>query len=95
MSWSVLLIGTPANIAKALEDESAKLDGQSKIEFDAAKPHLAALVLENFANAEPYITPLVQLEAGGHGYATGTPDNTQQVYRTIQVKITPLYGRLV
>lgn len=95
MSWSVLLIGTPTNVAKALEDESTKLDGQSKIEFDAAMPHLRALVLENFANAEPYTIPLVHLEASGHGYATGTPDNVQQVQRTIQVKITPLHGRLV
>lgn len=91
MSWSVNLIGKPAAVAAALEEESGRLTDQSKVEFDAAKPHLVALVLENFANAEGYTEPIVQLEASGHGYAR----ETEQVQRNLQVKLTPLYGKLV
>jgi hypothetical protein len=87
MSWSITLIGKPENIATALTAQSEKFDGQTKIEFDAALPHLVGLVSQNFAN----ITPVLKLEASGHGYAT----NGEQVQRTCLVKIESLYGQLV
>lgn len=65
MSWSVNYIGKPEKIAEALEQQSEKLTGQSKTEFDAALPHLCALVKQNFNKAGDYI---VQLDANGHGY---------------------------
>ena len=64
MSWSVITKGTAEEVVKHLEDQSNMLDGQSKEEFDAALPHLIALVKEN--------TPgTVNLAAFGHGVKDG------------------------
>lgn len=83
MSWSVTLIGNPDNIAKALEKESEILSGNSKVEFDAALPHLLGLVKENFNTVQP---PVLKIVASGHGY-----DN----YRNCLVHIEHLTGKLV
>jgi hypothetical protein len=92
MSWSLNLIGRPAAIARAIEEMSAKLDGQSKVEFDAAKPHLAGLVGQNFVKpGEGQIEPVMQLNASGSGYVSG---GVQQ-YRSCAVELKSLYGRLV
>ena len=44
MSWSVTFIGLRDNVVRALEENSNKLDGQSKVEYDAAVPHFIGLV---------------------------------------------------
>lgn len=66
MSWSVIFIGKPGNVSKALNENSEKLSGQSKIEYDSALPHMDALVKENF-NAKEEHTPVVKITASGHG----------------------------
>lgn len=66
MSWSVTFIGKPENISKALKANSEQLSGYSKEEFDAALPHLEALVSQNF-NAKEEYTPVMKLVASGHG----------------------------
>jgi predicted ATPase len=68
MSWSINFIGSPENVSKALELNSANLTGQSKSEYDAALPHLKALVEQNVNNNYP-IT--VRIDANGHGDTTG------------------------
>ncbi len=88
MSWSVQFIGTPEKVANALEEQSAKLEGQSKIEYDDALPHMKALVMQNFAG----ITPTVKITANGHGYAT---TDGEQKQRHFVVSIEPAYGVLV
>lgn len=94
MSWSVALIGNPSKIAAALDKESARLEGQCKLEFDAALPHLKGLLAENFVadDATPgYPDPVLHLTAAGSGYQAGG----KQVYRTCLAKIESLHGQLV
>ena len=96
MSWSITSIGNPVNVAKELDEESARLTGQCKVEFDAALPHLKAIVLENFqTRPAPYCQPVVKLEASGHGSASGAGADLIQVERNCMVKIESHYAKLV
>lgn len=97
MSWSISVIGTPENVCKALDEESGKLTGQSKVEFDDALPHLKAIVAQNFASA-PYVCPLIDLEASGHGSAQADPVNkvdVRQVQRQLSVTLRHHYKKIV
>ncbi len=87
MSWSITLIGKPENVAAALEQQSEKMDGQSKIEYDSSLPHFVALVKENFGDN----TPLVKFSANGHGYAV----NGEQKQRQCNCCIELIYATLV
>lgn len=91
MSWSVYMVGTPENLAKALEVEGASWDGQSKLEFDAAKSALIALVKENFVGEGQQPQPTLVLEASGSGYANGG----QQIQRSCAVSLKPSYLKMV
>lgn len=90
MSWSVTLIGHPANIASALTAQSETLEGQSKVEFDSALPHMVALVNENF-NPVGMAPPVVKLAANGHGYANG--DDQRQRYFSASIEV--VYATIV
>lgn len=90
MSWNVTFIGDPINVVKALEENSAKLDGAFKVEYDAALPHLVGLVKENFNNNG--IGVIVKVTASGHGFK-GT-DGIDQ-YRQCTASVEQLYGVLV
>lgn len=87
MSWSITLVGKPENVAKALEENSAKLSGQSKAEYDAAIPHIVGLVNENFGQNPPTL----KVTAAGSGYANGK----DQVQRNCTVSIEAWYGTIV
>ena len=87
MSWSVTFIGYPENVVTALEKESEKLTGQSKVEYDSALPHLTGIVKENFGG----VAPLMKISANGHGYA----DSEGQKQRTLQCSIEQIYGIVV
>jgi hypothetical protein len=67
MSWSITVIGTPEKISAAIEQESEKLSGQCKTEFDAAKPHLHGLLAQNYSEAN-YAQPTLRLSANGSAY---------------------------
>lgn len=74
MSWSFSALGTKEAIVKALDDQSTKESGQCKIEFDAALPHLKALVCENFQSDEykkQYGSTLIDIDVNGSGSAQG------------------------
>lgn len=60
MSWSFSAIGKPEAVARALDTQNAGLTGQSKVEWDEAKPALKALVGANVG------TVAVQVNASGH-----------------------------
>lgn len=81
MSWSVNLVGTPFGISKELDLISEKLDGQSKKEFDEAKPHLQGL-LNQMVNQN------VRLNANGHATFT----NDEKTYGNISVVLESFYG---
>lgn len=83
MSYSVTFIGKSENIAEALKEKSNELQGPSKVEFDAALPHLVGLLEQNFNSSG---NPVLKLVASGHGH-----DN----YRQCSVELTYLGGTLV
>lgn len=74
MSWIINVTGKPKDVVIKLEDHSNLINGQSKIEFDAALPHIVGLVNENFG------TEIITISASGHGDS----DNT---YRHCSVNI--------
>lgn len=82
MSWSIQLIGNPENICAALDAESERLTGQSKDEFDAALPHLKALVGQNVSETQ---LPVLNLTASGHG----NKPTTGAGYNNVSCKIEP------
>jgi len=85
MSWSMYVVGTPLAIQQAISRESARLTGMSKQEFDAARPHLDALVGLNFDNASQQ-KRLLTFQAGGHGVSS---NGVMQV-SNLQVELKPL-----
>lgn len=87
MSWSIAIIGKADNIVKALEDQSAKLGGQSKVEFDSVLPSLVGIVKENFGNENQ----IIKLTASGHG----TASNGEQKQRQCVASIEMFYAQLV
>lgn len=97
MSWSFSAIGSPANVANALDEYSATLSGQSKVEFDDALPHLKALTLQNFNNVSPEHCPNVKLEASGHGSAKSGTDGEPDVQndRNFRCVLEASYVKLV
>lgn len=92
MSWSVQLIGSPENIVTALDEESGKLQDESKAEFDAVLPALKILAENNYSiKEEGFVQPLLKLDASGHGYVR----DGKRVSCTALVKLESLYGRIV
>lgn len=66
MSWSVTFIGTPEKITEALGKYSTTvLSGKSKEEFDAALPHFAGILAQNYSKPQD---PVMRLTASGHGH---------------------------
>ena len=61
MSWSFSAVGKPEAVLRALESQNSGLTGASKVEWDEAKPALAALVGANVGNVA------VKVSANGHG----------------------------
>lgn len=88
MSWSITLIGSPQNVASALTAQVEKMEGQSKVEFEGALPHLVGLCEQNFGVGSPTV---IKLAASGHGYA----QNGEQVQRTCAASIEGFYATLV
>jgi len=85
MSWSIQFIGKPDKVVTALQEQSGKLTGESKVEYDSALPHLVGLVNENHG-----ADILIKLAAAGHGYISGeTP------VRQLTASIELIYGLLV
>ena len=87
MSWSISFIGKPENVAKALNEHSDKLDGQSKLEYINALPNIIGIVSENFGNQDQ----LLKVTASGHGYAV----NGEQKQRQCSVNVEVFYSVLV
>lgn len=87
MSWSIIFIGQPDNVANALQEISKDWDVQSKLEYESALPHLIAIVKENFGGGNP----IVKINASGSGYAY----EGKQTQRRCTVSIEILHGTLV
>lgn len=61
MSWSIQTTGTAEEVVRQLEEQSKILTDQSKEEYDAALPHMIALVEQNIGG-------IINLSASGHGF---------------------------
>lgn len=68
MSWSFYAIGNAADFAAELDRQCGLCTGDSREEFEAAKPHLAALIALNTAGDLPAI---VKIEANGSASKSG------------------------
>jgi len=84
MSWSVRLIGTPEKVVEALDKYGEGLSGQSKEEFDEAKPALVALVNGNVGS-------MVDLSANGHASFT----DGKKTSGSVSVGLMQVYGNFV
>jgi hypothetical protein len=60
MSFSVSYIGKPEAIKRKLQEESNRLTGQSKTEFDTVRPALDTVLDQQVANG------VIMLSANGH-----------------------------
>lgn len=87
MSWSINFIGTSENVIKALEENSEKLNGVSKEEYEEVLPHLVGLVKQNYNTPSPYP---IKIDASGHGFKDANND-----YKNCTVSIMSLGGTLV
>lgn len=94
MSWSVSAVGEPEAVVRHLERYMAdQSPNQSKEEYDAAKPHLVALLRQNFATekaSEWAKGQLVSIDASG----SGTKVNGEDVQRNCSVTLRTI-GKLV
>jgi hypothetical protein len=88
MSWNVDKTGTVKEVVAELNETSTRLSGQSKVEFDAALPHLIAATEQNFAKDQngDAVDVRIHLSAYGHGYAVG--DDQRQ--RSLQIHLNTL-----
>ena len=85
MSWSITVLGKPEAIIKALDEHSGTLTGQSKEEYDEAKPYLQGLVALAVGEG-----PMVKVIASGHAlFKEG-----QKTDGSIHVSITQEYIKL-
>lgn len=89
MSWSVNYIGTPENVTKALDENSAKLQDKSKEEYDEALPHLKGLIAMNYN--KQFAGMGIKLVAAGHAYT----DGKDSAYSNCTISITPIDCTLV
>lgn len=99
MSWSFQAIGSPDKVIDALQSHSEKISKNpadySRVEFDEAKPHLIALVNQNYAHeGTTYSKPAVRLCASGSASSQtkmqGEPP--VKVQSSVSVTLENLYG---
>lgn len=69
MSFAVTFIGKPDAIKRKLVEESARLTGYSKIEFDAVKPALDTILEQQIGNGAIYLS--------ANGHASILPDGVK------------------
>lgn len=83
MSWNVQMAGKPEAVHKALETYGDTLTGQSREEFEEARPALQTLVA---ANVSPNV--VVKLNASGHA----TLQDGKKTYGSCSVALDQFYG---
>jgi hypothetical protein len=102
MSWSVEFVGHPDRVIDALKDHGTKLVGQAQIEYLDSVPHLIGLVSQSFVKegVPGYSKPFLKLKAHGSGVVgrkeleNGELGEMEQIARSVQVSIEPMYGVL-
>ena len=82
MSWSFQGTGKPEAVLRAIETTNSGLTGQSKGEWEKAKPALRTLIAANVGNVA------VEVNASGHA----TFINDEKTHGQCSVTIRPMYG---
>ncbi len=90
MSWSVSFIGKPHAVREELAKTSLTLSGQSKTEYDAALPHMQALVALNEPSAGT-TDDAIELIANGHS----TLQNDVRTYGSVNVSLKRTSTRII
>lgn len=85
MSWSNRWIGKRSGIKAAMARYSGTLSGQSKAEFELARPHLEALLDMNTNNQGD---PIISLDANGHAYHGSASPGAPPAQDYSQVSVT-------
>jgi len=88
MSWSFNVVGKSADFPEFFDKESARLTGDSKTEFDEARPHLQALI---GMNVNTNCQPLLSVNASGHA----SKKDGIVTYSNCSVEIKSLPGQLI
>lgn len=66
MSWSISFVGTPQNVAAAVEGYAPQLSGGSRAEYEKVAPSIVNLIRQNHANPEAgYVGRLILVRAAG------------------------------
>jgi len=81
MGWKFSATGTLEDLRRALDAEDEMMPAESKVEFEAAKPHLRGLLSLGAGKS----SATLHIEASGGAYER---DN-QPAYSTCNVKIVP------
>jgi hypothetical protein len=92
MSWSISTQGTPGEVMDSIGTLSESLTGQSKIEFDHVKEHLAKLVGQNYRGDAPGFPARVILRASGSGSFRDGPRGPELLGSSCAVSIEPVYN---
>lgn len=87
MSWSFAAVGKPDAIMRAIDKCVSTYSNESREEFDAAAPHLKALVCENMGEGV-----IVNVSASGHANFKIEPGKKEKVYGSLSVSIAPFCG---
>jgi hypothetical protein len=85
MSWSISVFGTVAGVKAALATECARYSGQSRKEFDDARPHLEGLL-------DQIVIPkgqLVRLVANGHATFNHVDGQDVKTFGHVSVTLEP------
>jgi len=83
MSWSINVIGKSQAIVSKLEALSESMSGDSKVEYDAALPHIIGIVEQNWSMDYPCVLNVI---ANGHGTTNA---------RSLNVEVKRLTSELV
>lgn len=84
MSWSNSWVGRRAGIKAAMARFSNQLTGNSRDEFETARPHLEALVDLNM-NTDG--DPVLIIDANGHAYTAATEGGKTKRYCQVSVNL--------
>lgn len=87
MSWSIDLIGNQHAIVYELVAKSGPMAGDSKVEYDAALPHIIGLVEQNWSMDYPCV---LRVTANGHGVGEKARSLNVQVQRVNAELLYPL-----
>ena len=90
MSFSVSFVGKPEAIKRKLADESVRLTGQSKEEFDAIRPALDAVLDQNVGNGAVFLSANGHASFSDPNATPSVPTERRKTYGQCSVEVRTL-----